>query len=125
MRKVTSCLLDYFNKRGKKIVLSGSYSLATWYDVERYAPDLLTDVCFLEIKNPNKEECKSILRYWIAKEGYEKYEINEEMIEFIADIGTTNVRILQGTLTKVIAVARLERQSTITMQILKKIFEVE
>ena len=124
LRNTTMRLLKYFVNAGKKVVLSGTYSLAAWYDLEKYMPGLLVDACFLEIKNPDKEECMDIIRYWIKKEGYEKYGIDEEMIDLIANVGTTNVRILEGTFIKVIAMARLEKQTTITIPFLKQIFEV-
>lgn len=116
-------LLKYFLENGKKIVLSGTYPHETWCELKNYIPEILSNTAFLEIKNPDKEECKKLIRFWIHKENYEKYGLDEEMIEFIAEKGTTNVRILEGTLTKVIAMARLERQETVTMEFLKQIFE--
>lgn len=121
LRKPLALLLENYIKAGKRIVLTGTYPREEWNTLEEYIPGLLADVCCLEVKNPNKEECKELIRYWIKEEKYEKYALDEEMIDYIAVVGTTNVRILMGTLTKVIAYAKLEKQQVITMEFLKKI----
>ena len=122
LHKPLVSLLEYFTKAGKKIVLAGTYSREEWNALEEDVLKLPADACYLEIQNPNKEECKELIRFWIKEEKYEKYAMDEEMIDYVAEIGTTNVRVLEGTLTKVMAYAKLERQQTITMDFLKRIF---
>lgn len=71
----------------------------------------------VDIQMPDYETRKAILR---KKEELENYNIDDEVITYIATNIKSNVRELEGALTKIVAMSRLEKKN-ITLDLAEKL----
>ena len=71
----------------------------------------------VDIQSPDYETRMAILR---KKEEMEGYNIDNEVIKYIATNIKSNIRELEGALTKIVALSKLEKTVRSTLNWLKK-----
>lgn len=73
-----------------------------------------------EIESPDFETRLAILRY---KQSLTKFRLPDDLLTFIADNIKSNVRSLEGALTRVVSFASLNSQMTLTLDMLRNLLK--
>ncbi len=73
-----------------------------------------------EIESPDFETRLAILRY---KQSFTKVQLPDELLTFIADNIKSNVRGLEGALTRAVSFASLNHQMTLTLDMLRNLLK--
>lgn len=64
----------------------------------------------VKVDNPKQNFCENMIHYWIKRDGFERFNLDDQTISYIARIGSESIRHLEGTFLKVIASSVLEKQ---------------
>lgn len=63
-----------------------------------------------KIESPGHNFCVRLIRYWIERDNLEKHEITEDVIDYVAEVGSESIRMLEGAFLKVIASSMIQKQ---------------
>lgn len=64
----------------------------------------------VKVDSPEQNFCENMIHYWIKRDGFERFNLDNQTISYIARIGSESIRHLEGTFLKVIASSVLEKQ---------------
>lgn len=64
----------------------------------------------VKIESPEQSFCENMIRYWIKRDGFERFGLDDQTIGYIARIGSESIRHLEGTFLKVIASSVIEKR---------------
>lgn len=64
----------------------------------------------VEVTPPSYDFCVRMIRHWINVDNLHKFNIGNDVINYVARVGSKNFRILEGTLNKLIASSLLEQR---------------
>ena len=116
-RKYTGRILPYFNHlhvSGKQIIISSDKPPK---DIETLEARLRTRFewgLIADISSPDYETRMAILRKKEELDGLEKYHIPDDVMQYIANNIKSNIRELEGSLNKLIALSNLEKKRSIS-----------
>lgn len=74
----------------------------------------------VKVESPEQNFCENMIRYWIKRDGFERFNFDNQTISYIARIGSESIRYLERTFLKVIASSVLEKQE-ITLDFAKTV----
>ena len=104
----------------KQIVLTSDKKPSELITLEERLRTRFSQGLQIDIAVPNYETRLAILR---KKSEINKFNIDEEILEYIADRCKSNVRELEGALLKVISIAQLSFNKKIDLDLAKKVIE--
>lgn len=107
------------NERNKQIIISSDKPPKAIDNLEERLRSRFEWGLMVDIQPPNFETRMAILR---KKEDMEGYNIDDEVIKYIATNIKSNIRELEGALTRIVAKARLEK-TEINVDMARKILE--
>ena len=112
---------NYLREARKQIVISSDKPPRDFADLDERFRSRFESGLIVDITTPDFETKMAILKKKLEMKQYEtgsKIEISDDCLSFIADNINTNIRSLEGALTKVIALANLNHQA-ITMDLVE------
>ncbi len=112
-------IFNYLHQNGKQIILTSDRPPVELQGLQERILNRFKWGLSAEISTPNFETRLAILKQKIGKEGL---EINEEVIEYIANHITTNVRELEGVLISILAQATINKKH-LTLDLAKEVVE--
>ena len=98
---------NHLHVSGKQIIISSDKPPK---DIETLEARLRTRFEWADISSPDYETRMAILRKKEELDGLERYHIPDEVMQYIANNITSNIRELEGSLNKLIALANLENK---------------
>lgn len=110
-------LFNYLHQNGKQIVMTSDRSPVVLAGLEQRLLTRFKWGLSAEIEKPDFAHRKSILEHKIYRDGL---EIPDDVVDFIAENVTDNIRDLEGTLASILAHSTLAN-TTIDMQLATKI----
>ncbi len=112
-------IFNYLHQNGKQIILTSDRPPVELQGLQERILNRFKWGLSAEITTPNFETRLAILKQKISKEGL---EINEEVVEYIANHITTNVRELEGVLISILAQATINKKH-LTLDLAKEVVE--
>ena len=108
---------DMVNK-GKRIIITSDKQPNSLKGLEERLITRFTQGLTVKINDPNKEACVAILKKKIVESGLDLNKIDENVIYFLADKFSKDIRELEGAVNKLLFNAlSLEENDTITMDV--------
>ena len=108
---------DMVNK-GKRIIITSDKQPNSLKGLEERLITRFTQGLTVKINDPNKEACVAILKKKIIESGLDLNKIDENVIYFLADKFSKDIRELEGAVNKLLFNAlNLEENDTITMDV--------
>lgn len=108
---------DMVNK-GKRIIITSDKQPNSLKGLEERLITRFTQGLTVKINDPNKEACVAILKKKIIESGLDLNKIDENVIYFLADKFSKDIRELEGAVNKLLFNAlSLEENDTITMDV--------
>ena len=108
---------NFLYENGKQIILSSDQPPKNFTTLDERLRSRFEMGLSVDISAPDYETRMAILR---KKEELDGYTIDNEIIKYIATNIKTNIRELEGALTKMVAYSKLHPQSTLTLEIARE-----
>ena len=108
---------NFLYENGKQIILSSDQPPKNFTTLDERLRSRFEMGLSVDISAPDYETRMAILR---KKEELEGFTIDNEIIKYIATNIKTNIRELEGALTKMFAYSKLHPQSTLTLEIARE-----
>ena len=100
---------NHLHGLGKQIIISSDKHPSTMTTLEERLRSRFEMGLTVDIKTPTYETRMAILRKKEELDGLEKYHIPDEVMQYIANNIKSNIRELEGALTKIVALSRLNK----------------
>jgi len=109
----------------KQIVISSDKHPKEFETLEDRLKSRFEQGLIVDIQPPTYETRMAIIKRKAEMEGYQgtKYEISDDVLEFIATHIKSNIRELEGALTKVVAYSRLSKNETIDVALVETVLK--
>jgi chromosomal replication initiator protein len=114
-----ACVLDDLSCSGTQIVLSGFRPPSSMPHIDTGLKSRFTSGLVINIKRPDKDTRAAIVRYKANREGI---ILKEDVVEFVSDNITTNIRELESAVLTISAMSSLMKRE-ITLALAKEILE--
>ena len=101
---------NHLHGLGKQIIISSDKHPSTMTTLEERLRSRFEMGLTVDIKTPTYETRMAILRKKEELDGLEKYHIPDEVMQYIANNIKSNIRELEGSLNKLIALSNLENK---------------
>lgn len=112
-------IFNHLHQNGKQVVMTSDKSPVDMMDIEKRLLSRFKWGLSAELHNPNFDTRKRIIIDKLYQDGM---EMPEEIVDFLADNITTNIREIEGALISLIAHATLDKQE-VTIDLAKRIIK--
>ena len=118
--------LEFFNifnsmvDANRQVIITSDRPPKDFTDLDKRMSSRLSQGLIVDIQSPDYETRMAILR---KKEETENYNIDNEVLKYIAENIKSNIRELEGALTKVIAMSRLDHNKEINVEFAKEVLK--
>lgn len=111
---------NFLYERNKQIVISSDKPPKEFINLEERLRSRFEGGLTVDITAPDYETRMAILR---KKEERDGYNIDNEILQYIASNIKTNIRELEGALTKIYAFSRLQQNTELSLDVVKDILK--
>lgn len=104
----------------RQVIITSDRPPKDFIELDRRMSTRLSQGLLVDIQSPDYETRMAILR---KKEEIENYNIDNEVLKYIAENIKSSIRELEGALTKVIAMSRLDHNKTINVEFAREVLK--